>query len=119
MRTARARSRHVPARLAEPTARDILQRNEWIFEERKRALSEQAAVDPYRHPPEKRTWWDWEEIARRERESFDEVADARAGAELHKALRLAPTLEVCEALLRGESVPKSRLDPEWSKAYGL
>jgi hypothetical protein len=36
-----------------------------------------------------------------------------------KAFRLAPSVEVLEALLRGERVPVSRLDPEWAKAYGL
>ena len=43
----------------------------------------------------------------------------RESIELLKAVRLAPSLEVCEALLRGEKVPKSRLDPKWAKAYGL
>jgi hypothetical protein len=36
-----------------------------------------------------------------------------------KAVRLAPTLEICEALLRGETVPKGMLDPAWRKAYGI
>ena len=36
-----------------------------------------------------------------------------------KAIRLAPTLEICEALLRGERVPKGMLDPAWCKAYGI
>jgi hypothetical protein len=31
---------------------------------------------------------------------------------------LAPTLEVCRALLSGESVPIERLDPEWSTRLG-
>ena len=35
-----------------------------------------------------------------------------------KCVRLAPRLEVCEALMRGEKVPTSRLDPEWAKRYG-
>jgi hypothetical protein len=47
-----------------------------------------------------------------------ESADRDALAQLLKAVRLAPTLEVCEALCRGERVPISRLDPEWVKAYG-
>lgn len=38
---------------------------------------------------------------------------------LMRAIRLAPTLEVCEALLRGERAPISRLDPEWTRRYGL
>ena len=36
-----------------------------------------------------------------------------------KCVRLAPDLETCEALMRGERVPRSRLDPRWAKAYGL
>ena len=34
-------------------------------------------------------------------------------------MMLAPTLEVCVALLRGESVPIERLDAEWVKRFGL
>jgi hypothetical protein len=36
-----------------------------------------------------------------------------------KCVRLAPDLETCEALMRGEKVPRSKLDPGWAKAYGL
>jgi hypothetical protein len=36
-----------------------------------------------------------------------------------RAMMLAPSVEVCEALLAGESVPADRLDPEWSKRLGL
>jgi len=36
-----------------------------------------------------------------------------------KCVRLAPDLETCEALMRGERVPVSRLDQEWAKAYGV
>ena len=36
-----------------------------------------------------------------------------------KALRLAPSLEIMEALLRGERVARSGLDPFWVEAYGL
>jgi hypothetical protein len=36
-----------------------------------------------------------------------------------RALRLATDLETCEAILRGELVPASRIDPEWRRAYGL
>lgn len=35
-----------------------------------------------------------------------------------KCLRLGPDLETCEALMRGEKVPQSRLDPKWAEAYG-
>lgn len=37
---------------------------------------------------------------------------------LMQAIRLARSLEDCEALLRGEKLPRSRLDPIWTKAYG-
>jgi hypothetical protein len=32
---------------------------------------------------------------------------------------LAPSIEVCEALLRGENVPLERLDLEWVRRFGL
>lgn len=38
---------------------------------------------------------------------------------LYRAIMLAPTLTVCEALLRRETVPISRLDPEWVRRLGL
>lgn len=38
---------------------------------------------------------------------------------LWRAFMLAPSIEVCEALLRGESVPVSRLDPVWVRRFGL
>jgi hypothetical protein len=34
-------------------------------------------------------------------------------------MMLALTLEVCEALLRGEAVPVERLDPEWVKRFAV
>lgn len=48
-------------------------------------------------------------------------ADTKARREslfMLKCLRLARDLETFEALLRGEKVPRSRLDPKWAKAYG-
>lgn len=50
---------------------------------------------------------------------YRDTRERREADMLIKAVRLAPTLDVCEALLRGESVPKSQLDPEWRKAHGL
>lgn len=50
---------------------------------------------------------------------FRDSAARREGREMIKAVRLAPTLEVCEALLRDEPVPKSRLDQEWLSRYGV
>jgi hypothetical protein len=38
---------------------------------------------------------------------------------LWRAFILAPSIEVCEALLRGESVPLSRLDPVWVRRFGI
>jgi hypothetical protein len=38
---------------------------------------------------------------------------------LHRAVMLAPTIEVCEAILRGEPVHRSRLDPTWLDAFGI
>jgi hypothetical protein len=35
-----------------------------------------------------------------------------------QAMMLAPTLEVCRALLRGESVPLDLLDAEWVGRFG-
>jgi hypothetical protein len=34
------------------------------------------------------------------------------------AVCLSPSLEVCEALLRGESLPTKRLDPGWMRRFG-
>lgn len=36
-----------------------------------------------------------------------------------RAIRLAPTLEVCQALLRGERVPVRALDPVWARRYRI
>jgi hypothetical protein len=48
----------------------------------------------------------------------EQRSDAESLA-LIKAVRLAPTLQICEALLRGDHVPRSRMDPEWLRRYGL
>jgi hypothetical protein len=39
--------------------------------------------------------------------------------ELLKALRLATSMEVFEALLAGEPVPVSDINLEWARRYGL
>jgi hypothetical protein len=36
-----------------------------------------------------------------------------------RAMMLAPTLEIYRALLRGESVPVSALDPLWVRRFGV
>jgi hypothetical protein len=38
---------------------------------------------------------------------------------ISKAVDLAPTLTICEALLRGEHVPVDQLDPQWVTRYGI
>jgi hypothetical protein len=45
-------------------------------------------------------------------------AEARELGRIWRAMMLAPCLEVCEALLRGESVPVDRLDLEWLRRFG-
>ena len=40
-------------------------------------------------------------------------------ARVHRAIMLAPTIEICEALLRGERVPITLLDPVWVAKFGL
>lgn len=45
--------------------------------------------------------------------------DQDATKRLWRALMLAPTLEVLEALLKGQNVPRSRLDATWAKRFGL
>jgi hypothetical protein len=59
------------------------------------------------------------------------VLDAREGIELEErtmldgnrrariALLISPTVEIFEALLVGESVPFSRIDPAWAARLGL
>jgi hypothetical protein len=44
--------------------------------------------------------------------------DADALDRVWRAMMLARSLEVCEALLRGESVPLEQLDPEWVARFG-
>ena len=100
------------------TARDVLVRNEWMFAQRAERLKALASRDPCRHPPAQRTWWDWEEIVRRERPP-DTPESRRALDRLWRAMMLAPTITICEALLRDEKVPIDRLRPEWVQRFGL
>jgi hypothetical protein len=39
-------------------------------------------------------------------------------AAVYRAVMLAQTLQVCEALLRGETVPIGKLDPVWVARLG-
>ena len=50
---------------------------------------------------------------------YRDSKERREGVVLFQAVMLARDLPTCEALLRGEKVPRSRLDPVWAKAYGL
>lgn len=111
---------------------------ESLFRLRQETLVPLAQRDPYRHPPNERTWWDWREIERRQdpeahRVWDDPLLDAmepelakhrmttrrRESLMLLRAVRLAPDLETAEELLRTGKAPKSRLDSEWAKAYGI
>jgi hypothetical protein len=47
------------------------------------------------------------------------VTDGSYEALVFRAMMLAPTVTICEALLRGEEVPVSQLDPVWARRYGL
>ena len=38
---------------------------------------------------------------------------------LWQAVMLAPSIQVCEALLKGQPVPRSALDPVWVGRFGL
>lgn len=51
-------------------------------------------------------------------ERFRDTRERRESLALMKVIRLAPTIEVAEALLRGEKVPRSKLDPDALRAYG-
>lgn len=48
-------------------------------------------------------------------DGYDPILCAR----LTKAMRLAPTVAVYNALLEGQPVPRSALDPQWAPRYGL
>jgi hypothetical protein len=54
------------------------------------------------------------ELEERERR----LAARETANRIWRAMMLAPSLEVCEALLRGESIPLDRLDREWSRRFG-
>lgn len=56
---------------------------------------------------------EWEEEERRLHD-----AEAEAWRAVWRALCLAPSLEIFEALLQGETVPLSRLDREWVRRFG-
>ena len=47
------------------------------------------------------------------------VSDEEAARRGWKAMMLAPTLEIYQALMRGESVPIDQLRPDWSEWFDL
>jgi hypothetical protein len=49
---------------------------------------------------------------------WDNLTDEQTQA-LAASVMLAPTLEICEALLRGEQVPPSQLDQTQMARYGV
>jgi hypothetical protein len=50
---------------------------------------------------------------------YELLSPAEETRRIWRAMMLAPTLEVCKALLRGEKVPTSKLDPDWVKRFGV
>lgn len=56
--------------------------------------------------------------AERARKRLAATPEALEAQTLFKVLMLAPRVEVAEALLRGEKVPRSKLDPIALRAYG-
>lgn len=36
-----------------------------------------------------------------------------------KAIMLSPTVEICDALLRGQHVPAEKLNQEWLQRFGM
>jgi hypothetical protein len=50
--------------------------------------------------------------------SFAEERRASETRRIWIAMMLAPELETCRALLRGERVPVDRLDPTWLERFG-
>lgn len=60
----------------------------------------------------------WDEYMRDVERAVDrtEILENRR---IGKAMRLAPSLQVFQALLEGQEVPVSALDPHWRQRYGL
>jgi hypothetical protein len=49
----------------------------------------------------------------------DDAAEREWLRRIFSAVMLATSVEVCDALIRGERVPIERLDPEWVARFGL
>ena len=58
-------------------------------------------------------------LAALELDKFRATRERTEHLALIRAVRLAPSLDVCEALLSGGRVPMSRIDPQWAERYGL
>ena len=52
-------------------------------------------------------------------EKFRDSKERRQSQALFRAVMLANDLETCEELLRTGRAPRSRLNSEWMKRYGL
>lgn len=50
---------------------------------------------------------------------YELLPPAEETRRIWRAMMLAPTVEICDALLRGESVPISKLNPDWVKRFGV
>lgn len=59
------------------------------------------------------------EVIRLEQELRDATRPTDAAyRRLWRAIMLSPNITVCEALLRGETVPRNRLDAAWARRFG-
>lgn len=55
----------------------------------------------------------------REALALEQQARDHHDQRFYRALMVSPTLSVCQALLRGEHVPTSALDPVWLARFGI
>ena len=78
-----------------------------------------ALLPPPRHPAitNARRVLELEEQARHE-QTWKHLTDAE-WRPIERAIMLAPTLDICRALLRGERVPLSRLNQRAVRRYGI
>lgn len=76
------------------------------------------SVEGHAPPPDGYTSWDGYMADVEAAAAVDGYCPAVC-ARLSKAIRLAPNGAVLNALLEGQPVPVSALDPAWTKRYGL
>ena len=58
------------------------------------------------------------EAEREIREEQERADQARYWARVWRAVMLSPRVEICEALLKGETVPIEKLDAGWVERFG-